>query len=41
VATKANISGSLKTTETSTWQIIDQTFKNAFISSIMPNFEKK
>jgi len=41
VATKANISGSLKDPETSTWQIIGQILKNAFISSILPNFEKK
>lgn len=41
VATKANISGSLKDPKTSTWQIIGQVIKNGFFSAILPNFEKK
>ena len=40
VATKADISGSLKNPETSTWQIIGQVIKNGFFRAILPNFEK-
>jgi hypothetical protein len=39
VATKADISGSLKSPQTSTWQIIVQLVKNAFIKAILPTFE--
>lgn len=40
VATRANIYGSLKDPETSTWQIVGQVIKNGFFSAILPNFEK-
>ncbi|HJV36131.1 DUF748 domain-containing protein [Geomonas sp.] len=39
VATKADISGSLKSPQTSTWQIIVQLVRNAFIKAILPTFE--
>lgn len=39
VATRADISGSLKSPQTSTWQIIVQLVKNAFIKAILPTFE--
>jgi hypothetical protein len=41
VATKADISGSLKQPRTSTLQIIVQLVKNAFIKAILPTFEKQ
>ncbi|MBT1072395.1 DUF748 domain-containing protein [Pelotalea chapellei] len=40
VATKADISGSLKNPETSTWQITVELIKNAFFKAIRPSFEK-
>ncbi len=41
VATKVDISGSLKNPETSAWQITGQLIKNAFFRAILPNFEKE
>ena len=41
VATKANITGSLKNPETSTWQIVVELIKNAFFKAILPSFEKE
>ena len=41
VATKATISGSFKNPNTSTWQAILNLLRNAFISSILPGFEKE
>ncbi len=41
VATKADISGPLKSPETSTWQIIVQLVRNAFFKAILPTFEKE
>jgi hypothetical protein len=41
VATKANITGSLKNPETSTWQIIVELIKNAFFKAVLPSFEKE
>lgn len=40
VATKASISGSVGSPDTSTWQIIGQLIKNAFFKAILPTFEK-
>ena len=40
VATKADISGSLKNPETSTLQITVELIKNAFFKAIRPSFEK-
>lgn len=40
VATKADISGSLKNPETSGWQITVELIKNAFFKAIRPSFEK-
>jgi len=40
VATKANISGSLKKPQTSTWEIVAGLFKNAFFKAILPSYEK-
>lgn len=40
VATKVEISGSLKDPETSTWQIIGGLVKNAFFKAIIPKFDK-
>lgn len=40
VATKANISGSLKKPQASSWEIIAGLFKNAFFKAILPSFEK-
>ncbi len=41
VATKANITGSLKNPETSTWQIVVGLIKNAFFKAILPSFDKE
>ncbi|MHB8091510.1 MAG: DUF748 domain-containing protein [Syntrophales bacterium] len=41
VATKANITGSLKNPETSTWQIVVELIKNAFFKAILPSFDKE
>lgn len=41
VATKVDITGSLKNPETSTWQIIAELIKNAFFKAILPSFEKE
>jgi hypothetical protein len=38
VATSADISGRLGSPETSTWQIVGQLMRNAFIKAIMPGF---
>ena len=40
VATKADVSGSLKNPETSAWQITVELIKNAFFKAIRPSFEK-
>ncbi|MBJ6728016.1 DUF748 domain-containing protein [Geomesophilobacter sediminis] len=39
VATKADISGPLKSPQTSTWQIIVELVRNAFFKAILPTFE--
>ena len=41
VATKANISGPISSPHTSTWQVIGNLIRNAFIKSILPGFEKE
>ena len=41
VATKADISGLVTKPETSTWQIIVELIRNAFIKAILPTFEKE
>jgi hypothetical protein len=41
VATKAAVSGPLESPTTNTWQIIANLIRNAFISSILPGFEKE
>ncbi len=41
VATKANVSGPLESPATSTWQIIINLIRNAFIKSILPGFDKE
>lgn len=41
VATKVDISGSLKNPHTSTWQVIGRLIENAFFNAIRPGFEKK
>lgn len=41
VATKINISGSLKHPQTSSWEIAGGLFRNAFFKAILPGFEKK
>ena len=41
VATKVNISGSVKNPETSTWQIVIELIKNAFFKAILPSFERE
>lgn len=41
VATKANISGSLKKPQTSRWEIVAGLLKNAFFKAILPSFEKE
>lgn len=41
VATKADISGPLENPEMSTWQIIVELIRNAFIKAILPSFEKE
>jgi hypothetical protein len=41
VATKATISGPVDSPSTSTWQVIVNLIRNAFISSILPGFEKE
>lgn len=41
VATKVDISGSLKNPETSAWQITGQLLKNAFFRALLPSFEKE
>jgi uncharacterized protein DUF748 len=41
VATKADITGSVKNPETSTWQIVVELIKNAFFKAILPSFEKQ
>ena len=40
VATKANIAGSLKKPQTSSWEIVVGLIKNAFFKAILPSFEK-
>ncbi|GFO62409.1 DUF748 domain-containing protein [Geomonas paludis] len=40
VATKADISGPLKNPKTSTWQVVVELIKNAFIKAILPTFER-
>uniref|UniRef100_C6E8S2 DUF748 domain-containing protein n=1 Tax=Geobacter sp. (strain M21) TaxID=443144 RepID=C6E8S2_GEOSM len=40
VATKADISGPLKSPQTSTWQILVQLVRNAFFKAILPTFER-
>lgn len=41
IATKTDISGPVENPETSTWQIIVELIKNAFIKSILPTFESE
>ena len=41
VATKADISGLVQQPQTSTWQIIVQLIRNAFIKAILPDFERE
>jgi len=41
VATKADISGTLESPQTSTLQILAQLIRNAFFKAILPNFEKE
>jgi len=41
VATKADISGRISNPKTSTWEILVDLFKNAFIKAILPRFEKE
>ena len=41
VATKVEISGSLRDPQTSTWQIITQLLKNAFFKALVPSFDKQ
>ena len=41
VATKADISGTLKNPETSTLQVLAQLIRNAFFKAILPSFEKE
>ncbi|QWV93475.1 DUF748 domain-containing protein [Geomonas oryzisoli] len=40
VATKADISGSLQNPKTSTWQVVLELIRNAFIKAILPTFER-
>ncbi len=41
VATKADISGPLKSPKTSTWQVVVELVRNAFFKAILPTFEKE
>lgn len=41
IATTTTISGPVESPKTSTWQIIVNLIKNAFIKSILPGFEKE
>ena len=41
IATKATISGSVDNPATSTWEVIVNLIRNAFIQSILPGFEKE
>jgi hypothetical protein len=41
IATKTTISGPIESPKTSTWQIVINLIKNAFIKSILPGFEKE
>jgi len=41
VATKADISGPVEKPYLSTWQIIGQLIKNAFVKAILPGFEEE
>ncbi|HEX2964418.1 MAG TPA: DUF748 domain-containing protein, partial [Syntrophorhabdaceae bacterium] len=41
IATKADISGPLESPGTSTWQVILNLLRNAFIRAILPGFEKE
>ncbi|WP_224984121.1 AsmA family protein [Geomonas agri] len=40
VATKADISGPLQNPKTSTWQVVIELIRNAFIKAILPTFER-
>jgi hypothetical protein len=40
VATRINISGSVKDPETSSWQIAVQLVRNAFFKAILPGYDK-
>jgi hypothetical protein len=41
VATKAEIAGPLQQPKTSTWQVVIELFKNAFIRAILPTFDRE
>lgn len=40
VATKADLSGSVKNPKTSTWDVLAKLIQNAFFKAILPGFEK-
>ncbi|MFY9820827.1 MAG: DUF748 domain-containing protein [Thermoanaerobaculia bacterium] len=40
-ATVADLSGSLSTPQTSTWEVVGNLVKNAFVKAIVPGFEKE
>lgn len=40
VATKTDVSGPVVTPQTSTWQFLKNSFKNAFFKAILPGFEE-
>lgn len=41
VATKADISGTIETPKTSTWQVLIELVRNAFFKAILPGFEEE
>jgi hypothetical protein len=41
VATQVDISGSLQNPNSSTWQVLGQLLRNAFIQAILPGFDEQ
>ena len=41
VATEVNLTGKLKSPDTSTWQAVVEVLQNAFIQAILPGFDRE